>query len=188
MLLLALTETVCSMLGKFVNMAELSRQMGLNDSEMMLNDAGMGQSGAPLLKGGQGAVVGGKSSVIASKGVRNVEDVCGDGLSEIELGGLRLEHRAELVTCARKLLDQRVSVPEVHVALGHLAKNRAWSPLSSMSLEGIVQSAWDAIWDAEEAAEAAEAAATARPVVKVDSEPDELLEFSLADVAPEPMR
>ncbi|MDB5339643.1 MAG: hypothetical protein JWN70_5262 [Planctomycetaceae bacterium] len=35
------------MLGKFVNMAELSRQMGLKDTQVMLNDARMGQSETP---------------------------------------------------------------------------------------------------------------------------------------------
>ncbi|MDB5339644.1 MAG: hypothetical protein JWN70_5263 [Planctomycetaceae bacterium] len=77
-------------------------------------------------------------------------------MSDIQRSGARLDRRAELVRLAPPLLDQGVSESEVHAALQEFVQHKKWGYLSPVTLEGIVESALDALVDAEMEEEAAQ--------------------------------
>ncbi len=158
------------MLGKFNKMPDLLRRMELQETQL-------GELGAPPVLVRQAVASG-----LKTNDIKNDHPA---GLGDLELCGLRLDQRAELVSVAHKLLDLELSEPEVHAALEQFAKSRGWAPLSPVILAGVVESGWDALWEAEAQGETA---AVVRPAVELVPEPDQLLEYSLAEVAPEPVR
>ena len=173
------------MLLKCVNMADVARGKGYTEAQIL------GKAAPSRLQAGPGSVAGGKTSVIAAPtvsapqtvpNVGNVGNVPAVGLSDSQLGGVRLDQRAELESLAVLLLDQGLSVAEVYAALQEFAKHKQWAPLSPVNLQWIVGSAADELVIAELEEEEAQQAASLVP------RPDELLEISLADVRPQPVR
>ena len=161
------------MLGKFGKMDELSRQLDLRDAHRGRVEKSLQQVGSLPLSGE-------KKSAVAAQAVR--EELVMVTLSDVEHCGVRLDQRAELVELAQPLLDEGLSVAEVQVALKTFVKHKQWEPLSRVTLEGIVNSAIDALVDAEAAEEAALEAGGSVP------EADELHEVSLATVTSAPVR
>ncbi len=157
---------------EIVNLGEYARDMGLLDAQAE-------QRVTPPMKPGKPAPTGPKTD-----GNKNNRAA---GVGDLAQGKLRPEQRGKLVTLGQSLLERELSEAEVQTALEQYAKSQHWPPISVVALQGIIDSAWDAVWEAEAAAEAADAAAK-QQAENHPSEPDQLLEFSLAEVTPEPVR
>ncbi|MDB5335931.1 MAG: hypothetical protein JWN70_1550, partial [Planctomycetaceae bacterium] len=170
--------TGCSMLLEIVNMADVARGMGPQVTRS-------GKGGNPSLKVRQPAPKVEKTSG-AAQTVREGGNVRAEAGSDIQRSGPRLDRRAELVKLAQPLLDQGVSIPEVHAALEEFVQRKEWGYLSPATRDDIVESAFDALVDAEMKEAAAEEAA--QRAASLAPQPDELQEVSLADIAPEPVR
>ena len=155
------------MLGKFVKMDELSRQLDLRDAHRGRVEKSLQQVGSRPLAGE-------KKSGVAAQAV--LEELVMVTLSDVEHCGVRLDQRTELVKLAQPLLDEGLSVAEVQAALETFIKHKQWAPLSPVTLEGIVNSAIDALVDAEMAED------TALEAGRLVPEADELHEVSLATV------
>ena len=164
---------VCTMLGKFVKMDELSRQLDLREARRGRVEKSLQQVGSRPLAGE-------KKSGVAAQAV--LEELVMVTLSDVEHCGVRLDQRTELVKLAQPLLDEGLSVAEVQAALETFIKHKQWSPLSRVTLEGIVNSAIDALVDAEMAED------TALEAGRLVPEADELHEVSLATVTSAPVR
>ncbi|MDB5336828.1 MAG: hypothetical protein JWN70_2447, partial [Planctomycetaceae bacterium] len=134
------------MLLELVNLADVARGMGPQDPRS-------GKGGGPSLKVRQPAPQVEQTSGVAKSGVaKTVRDggsVRGDAVSDRRGSGAWLEQRAELIKLAQPLLDQGVPVPQVHAALQEFVERKRWGELSPTTLEDIVESALDALVEAE---------------------------------------
>ncbi len=167
------------MLLELVNLADVARGMGPQDPRS-------GKGGGPSLKVRPPAPQVEQTSGVAKAGVaktgRDGGNVRGEAVSDRCGSGARLDRRAELVKLAQPLLDQGLPESEVHAALQEFVQHKEWGYLSPVTLEGIVESALDALVDAEMDEDVTQQRVSLVP------ELDELLEVSLADITPEPVR
>ena len=101
----------------------------------------------------------------------------GGSVSDLELAGVKLAERGELVEFALKLFRDGFSEFEIRPAVSKLIDSKKWEGYSQLSRFGIVQAAKE-LWRKSQPAAAAGQA----------EEPVELQVVSLADVAPEPVK
>ncbi len=167
------------MLLEVVNLADVARGMGPQVARS-------GKGGGPSLQVRQPAPQVEQTSGVATSGVaktvRDGGNVREEAVSDRRDGGARLDRRAELVKLAQPLLDQGLPESEVDAALQEFVQHKGWGYLSPVTLEGIVESALEALVDAEMEEDVAQRRVSLVPEV------DELQEVSLADVTPEPVR
>lgn len=160
------------MLLEVVKMADVARGMGPQVARS-------GKGGGASLKLREPAPQVEKTSGVAKTG-RDGGNVRGEAVSDPRGNGARLDRRAELVKLAQPLLDRGVPVPQVHVALQQFVERKRRGFLSSAALDDIVESAIDALVEAEYEAEVAQR--------RVSLVAEELQEVSLAAITLEPVR
>ncbi|MDB5341414.1 MAG: hypothetical protein JWN70_7033, partial [Planctomycetaceae bacterium] len=92
-------------------------------------------------------------TLVAAQPGQDVRDVRAEVESDRQRSGPRLDRRDELIKLAQPLLDQGVPIPEVHAALEKFVQRKQWGYLSPATRDDIVESAFDALVDAEMAEE-----------------------------------